>query len=263
MAKISNEENKSMTTAPIIILVHPQLVENIGMTARAMGNCALCELRIVAPRDPWPLNDALRQRMMAASSGADEILEKAQIFDTLEDAIKDLNYVYATTARDNDMVTRIYTARAAMPDMIERTQSGQKIGVLFGPERTGLTRDYVALANAKITIPLNPDFMSLNLAQCVLLIGYEWYQAQDKTPPEQLRMGRSHPATSEDYLNFFCRLEKELDACGFFVAEDMRPTISRSLQSTLRRAEMTDQEIRTWHGVISALIEAPKKRIKP
>ncbi|HEU0118688.1 MAG TPA: RNA methyltransferase [Alphaproteobacteria bacterium] len=249
-----------MATAPVIILVEPQLVENIGMTARAMMNCGLSELRIVDPRDTWPLHDELQARMLAASSGADEILTTAKIYNTVPEAIADLNQVYATTARTHDMTTRIFTARGAMADVIERTQAGQKTGVMFGKERTGLVRDHIVLANAKITIPLNPEFTSLNLAQAVLLIGYEWYQAQDQTPPNQLSMGTSRPATREEYLNFYRRLEEELENAGFFVAEDMRPSMTRSLQSTLQRAELTEQEIRTWHGVISALASVPKRR---
>ncbi|HAX91005.1 MAG TPA: rRNA methyltransferase, partial [Rhodospirillaceae bacterium] len=132
--------------APVIILVHPQLVENIGMTARAMANCALTEMRIVAPRDPWPLGDIHRQRMMAASSGADDILENAKHYDTVEAAIADLNHVYATTSRENDMTNRIMTPRAAIPEMVERVRDGQKVGVLFGPERMGLINDYIAMA---------------------------------------------------------------------------------------------------------------------
>lgn len=247
---------------PAIILVHPQLVENIGMTARAMANCALPELRIVAPRDPWPLGDVHRQRMMAASSGADEILENAKLYGTVEEAIADLNYVYATTSRDNDMVNKILTAKAAAPDMAERIDDGQKVGVLFGPERMGLINDYVSLANAKITIPLNPEFMSLNLAQCVLLIGYEWYQAKNQTPPEKLNVGRSRPAQNDEYLNFFRRFEEELDVAGFFTDADMRPIMRRNLQNPLRRAEMTEQEIRTWHGVLSALVVGPRRAQK-
>lgn len=244
-------------TAPIIILVHPQLVENIGMTARAMANCALTELRIVAPRDPWPLGEVHRQRMMAASSGADSILESAKLFDTVEEAIADLNHVYATTSRPNDMTNRIMTPRAAIPEMVERVRDNQKVGVLFGPERMGLINDYIAMAGTKITIPLNPEFMSLNLAQCVLLIGYEWYQANDSTPATQIRMGKSRPATREEYQNFFDRLEHHLDESGFFVAEDMRPTMTRNIQAALQRAEMTEQEIRSWHGVIKALATGP------
>lgn len=247
---------------PIIILVEPQLVENIGMAARAMMNCGLMEMRLVDPRDPWPLHEVMEERMMAASSGAEAILKKAAVFATLEEAIADLHYVYATTGRTHDMINRILTPRAAIPDMVERMTNDQKVGVLFGRERTGLINDQIVLANAKITIPLNPEFASLNLAQAVLLIGYEWYQAKDQTPPRQLHTGSSRPATREEYLNFWKRLEEELDASGFFVAEEMRPIMTRSLQNTLQRAEMTEQEIRTWHGVLSALLGIPKRRQK-
>ena len=252
---------------PIILLVEPQLVENIGMTARAMMNTGLCELRLVNPRDPWPLGEVHRQRMAAASSGADAILENAKVFATLEEAIADLNFVYATTGRTHDMVNRIMTPRAATPDMIARSARGEKIGVMFGRERTGLVNDYIVLANAKITIPLNPEFSSLNLAQAVLLIGYEWYQAQEETksraPDDYLHLGGSTPATREEYLNFFHRLESALDEAGFFVAKDMRPSMTRSLQNTLQRAAMTEQEIRTWHGVLSALLGIPKRNRPP
>ncbi len=247
-------------TKPVFILVEPQLVENIGMTARAMMNCGLEELRIVDPRDPWPLHDELQQRMDAASSGADAVLKSAKIFETVPAALADLNYVYATTARSRDMTSRTMTPRAATPDMIGRITAGHKVGVMFGRERTGLVNDHIVLANARITIPLNPEFSSLNLAQAVLLIGYEWYQAQDATPANQIHTGSSRPATREEYLNFFGRLESELDDAGFFVAEDMRPGMVRSLQNTLQRAEMTEQEIRTWHGVLSALINGPHRK---
>lgn len=251
-----------MSHQPALILVEPQLVENIGMTARAMMNCGLTELRLVDPRDPWPLHEVMEERMMAASSGADSILRNARVFQTLPEAVADLNYIYATTARTHDMTNRILTPKAAAPDMAERIAAGQKVGVMFGRERTGLTNEQLVLANCKITIPLNPEFASLNLAQAVLLIGYEWFQSKDQTPPHQLHMGKSRPATREEYLFFFKRLEDELDKAGFFVAADMRPIMVRSLQNMLQRAEMTEQEIRTWHGVLSALIGIPKLRGK-
>ncbi len=249
-----------MLSAPVIILVHPQLVENIGMASRAMMNCGLSELRIVAPRDPWPLGELHAQRMRNAASGADAVLDNAKIFATPEEAIADLNYIYATTSRAHDMVNRILTPRAAIVDVVERAKDGQKTGVMFGPERTGLIGEHVALANGRITVPLNPEFSSLNLAQTVLLIGYEWYQALDATPPQQLRTGHSRPATHQEYMNFYRRLEQALDERGFFVAENMRPAMTRSLQSMLQRAEMTEQEIRTWHGVISALIGQQRRQ---
>lgn len=253
-------QNLFMPPAPVIVLVNPQLVENIGMSARAMMNCGLSELRLVNPRDPWPLGEVHRERMKNAASGADAILEHAKIFATPEEAIADLNYVYATTSRAHDMVNRILTPRAAAPDMAACMKEGQRIGVMFGPERTGLISDHIALANARITVPLNPEFCSLNLAQTVLLIGYEWYQAQDATPPDQLRVGPSRPATHEEYMNFFGRLEQTLDEHGFFVAAEMRPSMTRSLHSMLQRAQMTEQEIRTWHGVISALAAGPRAK---
>lgn len=249
-----------MQQPPVILLVEPQLVENIGMTARAMMNTGLTELRLVDPRDPWPLGEVHQQRMAAASSGADEILDNAKLFDTLEQAIADLNFVYATTGRSHDMVNRIMTPRAAIPDMIARAGQGEKVGVLFGRERTGLVNDHIVLANAKITIPLNPAFASLNLAQAVLLIGYEWYQAHDQTPADFIHNGHSMPATRDEYLNFYHRLESELDQCGFFVTEEMRPTMTRSLQNMFQRAAMTEQEIRSWHGVLTALVNGPKRR---
>ncbi|MDR3449237.1 MAG: RNA methyltransferase [Alphaproteobacteria bacterium] len=247
-----------MQPPPVIILVEPQLVENIGMTARAMMNTGLKELRLVSPRDPWPLGEVHQQRMAAASSGADEILVNARLFDTVEEAIADLNYIYATTSRTHDMVNRIMTPRAAIPDMIARAGNDEKTGVMFGRERTGLVNDHIVLANAKITIPLNPEHTSLNLAQAVLLIGYEWYQAQDATPPDIVHTASSIPATREDYLNFYHRLETLLDEAGFFVTEEMRPTMTRSLQNMLQRAAMTDQEVRTWHGVLTALAKGQR-----
>jgi tRNA/rRNA methyltransferase len=252
-----------MKTSPIILLVEPQLVENIGMTARAMMNTGLAELRLVNPRDPWPLGEVHQKRMAAASSGADEILTNAKMFATLEEAIADVNYIYATSARSHDMVNRIMTPRAAVPDMIARADKGEKIAVMFGRERTGLVNDYLVHANAKITIPLNPEFASLNLAQSVLLIGYEWYQAQEETrtrqPDDYIHIGNSAPATHEEYWNFYRRLEAALDESGFFSTPEMRPTITRNLQNTLRRAAMTEQEIRTWHGVLTDLIKGNRK----
>jgi tRNA/rRNA methyltransferase len=248
-----------MTKAPAIILVEPQLIENIGMTARAMMNTGLRDLRLINPRDPWPLDEIHQKRMDAASSGADEILHNARIFETLDEAIKDLNYVYATTARSHDMVQRILTPKTAAPDMAGRAKRGENVGVMFGRERTGLVNDDIVLANAIITIPLNPEHTSLNLAQCVLLVGYEWYQAHDNTPGNVLQTGHSLPASREDYMNFFRRLEEALEGAGFFPTEEMKPSMIHNLHNSLQRAEMTEQEIRTWHGVLTALVKGPRK----
>jgi len=257
-------------TAPIIILTRPQLVENIGTVARAMMNCGLTQLRIVAPRDGWPIaattgysapkmEDWIAERLFAASSGADEVLQQAQLFPDIPSAIADLNHVYATSARDHYMVKPWATPRAATPQIQARIANGEEIGILFGPERTGLTHDDMCFANEVLCIPANPAFTSFNLAQAVLVIGYEWYQAQEAanfTP----RPALSRPATKEELHHLFDRLEHELDAAGFFTTAEMRPTMVRNLRHALQRAEMTDQEVRTWHGVVTALAEGQKRR---
>lgn len=246
-------------TTPVMILVGPQMVENIGMAARAMMNCGLTEMRIVNPRDPWPLEEWLQERLYAASSGANEVLDNVKIFASVAEAIADLHHVYATMGRKRELIKNWVTARAAAPAMRQRLAEGQRIGVMFGPERTGLLNDDVVLANEILTVPLNPEFASLNLAQAVLVIGYEWYQSGDATPDKELFLGKTRPAAKEELLNFFDRLEAELETAGFFAAEDMRPHMIRNLRNTLQRAEMTEQEIRTWHGVVAALVNGPKR----
>ncbi len=180
----TNQSREAQSGGPAIILVEPQLGENIGTAARAMFNCGLTDLRLVKPRDGWP-ND----KAVAAASGADTVLDQARLYGTAEDAIADLNHVYVTTARDRYMVKRVLTPRAAAAEM--RACDGRRAnacGILFGPERTGLFNDAIALGDRVIRVPLNPAFSSLNLAQAVLLIGYEWFQSGDETPPE--RTGR-------------------------------------------------------------------------
>ncbi len=245
--------------APVIVLVRPQLVENIGTTARAMANCALDDLRLVAPRDPWPLGSVHQTRMAAAASGADDVLKGARVFDSVAEAVADLQYVYATTARPHDLAHVLHTPRSAAADMRTRTLHAERVGVLFGPERTGLVNEDLVRANAVITAPLNPAFMSLNLAQAVLMVAYEWRMAGDTTPAVQIQTGASVPAAHGEVENFFRRLESELDAAGFFVAPSMRPTMTKNLRAFIGRAVPTDQEIRTWHGVLSALVTGPRR----
>src|SRR6266700_2812945 len=157
---------------PAIILVQPQLGENIGTAARAMANCGLDDLRLVAPRDGWPSDKAV-----AAASGADRVLDKARLYPSVAAAIGDLGHVYAATARDRYMVKRELTPRRAAKEMRGFLAAGETCGVLFGPERTGLVNDHIALADTVLTVPLNPAFSSLNLAQAVLIVGYEWFTA--------------------------------------------------------------------------------------
>lgn len=244
----TDHSQEGASGGPVIILVEPQLGENIGTAARAMLNCGLTELRLVSPRDGWPNFQA-----EAAASGAVAVLEGARLFDSVPDAISDLNYVMATTARDRSMIRDCLTPRGAATELRRRRAEGQKVGVMFGPERAGLITDHVALADATLTVPLNPAFSSLNLAQAVLLIGYEWFTAQDDTPDARLLMGKTQPAEKAELDNLMRHLEEELETHGFFGSEDLRPTTLRNLRNQFHRMEMTAQEVRTFHGVIAAL----------
>lgn len=239
-----------------MILVEPQLGQNIGTAARAMLNCGLTELRLVRPRDGWP-NDAA----VAAASGADKVLENARLYPSAAAAVADLRRVYATTARNREMVQRILTPRAAMAEIRPAWEAGERIGLLFGPERTGLVNDDLTLADALISVPLNPSFASLNLAQTVLLLGYEWFQSHAALPaPRQMHYGRTRPATKEELLNFFVHLERELDAGGFFPTAHQRPTMIRNIRNAFARMDMTEQETRTFHGIVTCLCRRAASR---
>lgn len=230
---------------PSIILVRPQMGENIGASARAMLNFGLCDLSIVNPRDGWP-----SERAEAMSSGALGKMPPVQVFEHTAEAIAPLHYVYATTARPRDMAKPVLSAGEAAVDMRTRQADGQKIGILFGGERAGLDNDDVALAHGIITVPTNPDFSSLNLAQGVMLVAYEWFQAGTPKAVEN----KNIPATQAELNEFIDRLEGELDSGGFFRSPDMKPTTLRNIRSMLSRAELTEQEVKTWHGILSILI---------
>jgi tRNA/rRNA methyltransferase len=235
--------------SPAVILVQPQLSENIGTTARAMLNCGLTELRLVKPRENW-----LSDKAIAASSGADAVLRGARHFASTEAAIADLQRVYATTGRNRFMVKPVMTPRRAAADMQSQGAAGVACGVLFGPERTGLENDDVALADMVVTVPLNPDYSSLNLAQSVLIIGYEWYQAGDPAEPVAMTKGAEPPAGKKELLEFFEHLERELDRCGFFRVAAKRPGMVRNIRNLFERAQLTQQEVRTLHGIVHELV---------
>ena len=242
---------------PAIILVEPQMGENIGAAARAMLNCGLTDLRLVRPRDGWP-----NEKADAASAGATIVLDGVRVFDSTEAAIADLTQVYATTARPRDMVKRILTARRAAEDMRAHWSAGRAVGILFGPERTGLHNDDLTLADTLITVPLNPGFASLNLAQAVLLVGHEWFTTGDENPEDYVHLGGSRPATKDELTGLFAHLEAELDETGFYTSEEKRPSMVRNVRNTLQRAMMTEQEVRTFHGIIKALVGLKAKRVK-
>lgn len=240
--------------APAVVLVAPQLGENIGTASRAMLNFGLSDLRLVSPRDGWP-----NERARAAASGADLVIDNAQLFARSEEAVADLDYVIATTARTRDMVKPVLTPESAALKLRQVIAEGGRAGVLFGPERTGLTNDDVALADAVLMVPVNPAFASLNLAQAVLLIGYEWFKAADRTPAEQIDYLQTRPANKEELLGFFEHLERELDRFGFLKPPEKRPSMVRNLRNMFHRAAMTEQEVRTMRGVVAALTRRTPK----
>ncbi|MGE5504713.1 MAG: RNA methyltransferase [Actinomycetota bacterium] len=234
---------------PAIILIRPQLSENIGTAARAMLNCGLTDLRLVAPREDW-----LQDRAFAAASGADRVLLGAKVFGTTEAAIADLERVWATTGRNRFMTKAVDTPRQAAAAMRATVAGGMRCGVLFGPERTGLENDDVVLADTVLTVPLNPAYASLNLAQAVLLVGYEWFQAEAAETLPPMTKGAQPPAPKEKLVGFFDHLERELDACGFLRNAEKRPVMVRNIRNIFQRAELTGQEIQTLHGIVTELV---------
>jgi tRNA/rRNA methyltransferase len=248
MAGTDRSQAPAPDDGPVIVLVDPQLGENIGAAARAMLNCGLGRLRLVRPRDGWP-----SERAVAAASGADAVLSAAQLFDSTEAAIADLEQVYATTARPREMIKPVMTPRRAATEMRAGLAAGRPVGILFGPERTGLLNDDLALADTLVTVPLNPAYSSLNLAQAVLLVAYEWAQAGDETPAYQLVTNATRPATKAELLNFFSHLERALDECGFLRNVEKRPSMVRNIRNLFQRAFLTHQEIRTLHGMVKEL----------
>jgi tRNA/rRNA methyltransferase len=238
---------------PVVILVEPQLGENIGMAARAMGNFALDRLRIVNPRDGWPNIAASR-----AAAGADHILSRVELFDSLEAAVVDLDLLFATTARAHDQAKPVVGPEAAAREMSGHIAGGGRCGILFGRERAGLTNDEVALANRIVTFPVNPGFASLNLAQAVLLMGYEWFKlaTADRLPfamPE-----RSERASQHQMQAFFENLVRELDRVEFLRPAEKRETMLVNLRNIFTRMEPTKQDMHTLHGVVMAIAEGRK-----
>lgn len=246
---MSQSDPTIAVTPPAVILVRPQLAENIGMCARAMMNFGLSEMRLVSPRDGWPKKGA-RQ----ASSGASGVLDNAKLFETTEEAIADLNYVFATTARERGQMKDIFAADEGAAKMQALAGEGARSGILFGPERMGLSNDDVALADAIISFPVSPAFTSINLAQAVLLVGYEWWKlvSGGKAPIAPTRS--SPPATREHMLAFFDYLERELDAVSFFYPPEKREVMVRNFRNIWHRLAMTEQDVQTLRGAVASLV---------
>jgi tRNA/rRNA methyltransferase len=240
--------------APIIILVRPQLAENIGMCARAMANFGLSEMRLVAPRDGWPQKPRMKKGAHSAAAGASGILDAAQLFPDVESAIADLTHVFATTARERGQGKPVHPPGAAMAEAAFRHNRGEKVGILFGPERAGMNNEDVALASAIITFPVNPDFASLNLAQAVLLTGYEWFRAAHGEALPFTRPPEGLPAKRETLIAFFEFVEAHLIQRKFFWPEEKRPVMVRNFRNLIHRMNPSEQDIRTLRGAVSYLI---------
>jgi tRNA/rRNA methyltransferase len=243
---------KKTGSEPVVVLVEPQLGENIGAAARAMLNCGLTELRLVRPRDGWP-----SEKAVAASSGAQAILKNAKLYDSTAAAVADLAHVFATTARERDMTKPVASPREAARAMRRYAAKKQRCGVLFGPERRGLTNDDLVAADTLLVVALDPAFRSLNLAQAVLLVAYEWFLAGSKAALADMERRNATPATKGELASFFAHLESELDRTGFLKVAEKRPATVRNIRNLFQRAKLMDHEVRTLHGILVALTGRP------
>ncbi len=255
------DRSQSLTLGgPAVVLIRPQLGENIGSAARAMLNFGLSDLRLVEPRQGWP-----NERAIASSSGAEAVTERARVFGSTAEAIADLKFVYAASARPRDMAKLVLSPEEGAKRLHAHLAAGEPTGVVFGPERTGLHNDEIAMADAVIVIPANPGFSSLNLAHAVLLIGYEWFLGAEQPSsrgPLRRRGKRSGKATSQETLDFFAHLERELDAAGFWHPPEKAPRMVRNIRNLFQRSGLTEQDVRTMRGVVKALVEGGPGRYR-
>jgi len=255
MPGAGTDKTKDWTEAggPVVILVEPQLAENVGTTARAMANFGLERLRLVNPRE-----DHLSPRARAAASGADRVLEAAARFDTLAGAISDCTLVLAATAREHHQAKPVISPEQAAREMAPRIAAGETVAVVFGRERNGLENEEVGLADRILTLPVNPAFASLNLAQAVLVVGYEWFKRKTAGALPFHMPQKSPAAAKQQLLAFFADLERELEKVEFFRPPEKRETMAVNLRNIFLRMQATQQDIRTLHGVILAIAEGRK-----
>src|SRR4051812_22699986 len=238
---------------PCVILVEPQLADNIGSVARAMANFGLSELRLVSPRQGWP-----HERAVVMAAGADRVLDGAKLYDTVAAAIGDLNFIFAATARAHDQAKPVVDPATAAALSAEQIAGGARVGLMFGRERNGLENHEVALADQIITLPVNPAFASLNLAQAVVVIAYEWFRHLTGTRLPFRMPHKSDAAPRQQLLAFFENLERELEKVGFFRPPDKRETMVINLRNIFTRMNPTRQDIQTLHGVLMAIAEGRK-----
>jgi len=234
---------------PVFVLVAPQMGENIGAAARGMWNFGLDAMRVVAPRDGWP-----NERAVAMASGAGRLLDDALLTATTAEAVADAHFVFATTARPRDLTKDVYTPEAAMAEARDRIGRGEKVAVLFGPERAGLGNDDIALANAIVSVPVNPAFPSLNLAQCVLLTAYEWRRATDEATPVVRERAGTEPATQIEVQKLADHYEDRLAAAGFFFPETKAEGMKRTLRNLWSRMPLTRADVQVFHGILRQMV---------
>lgn len=230
---------------PAFVLVRPQMGENIGAAARAMWNFGLDRMRVVGPRDGWP-----NSRAVAMASGAGRLLDEAALHDDLEGAIADCHFVLATTARSRDLTKPVFTPEAAVAETRARIAAGQRVAILFGPERTGLENADVVRANAIVTVPVNPAFPSLNLAQCALLLAYEWGRQGGDMRVAEAGMDEDDAATAGEIDRLGAHFEERLDQAGFFFPADKGPHMRMNLRNMLSRLPLTRGDVQTFHGML-------------
>lgn len=238
---------------PYFVLVRPQMGENIGASARAMWNFGLEQMRVVAPRDGWPST-----RAVAMASGAGRLLDAAQHFDGVSQAVGDTSFVFATTARGRGLTKPILAPEEAMRQAAEKIAQGQKVAVLFGPERAGLENEDIAGANALISVPVNPDFPSLNLAQCVLLMAYEWRRAQGQVELARMELAKTQWAEAIEVENLAQHYEERLEDAGFFFPEAKAPGMKVNLRNMWSRFSLTRADVQMLHGVLRQLVRGNK-----
>lgn len=235
---------------PCVILVEPQLAENIGMTARAMKNCGLKELRLVNPRE-----NHLSEKALSASANSENILQNAKVYASTKEAVADLQYVLATTARHRDQTKMVYNADAGAKEVTHKLKEDALCGFMFGPERTGLRNEDVSLADAIINIPLNPEHCSLNLSQAVLLVGYEFYKAYNKPFSSEFVTNHTTLANKEKVMLFCSHIESKISNFANYKDENKKEKLLINLRNIFTRSQMTEQELNTLYGIINYLSE--------
>ncbi len=234
---------------PAFVLVRPQMGENIGAAARGMWNFGLSRMRLVDPRDGWP-----NSRAVAMASGAGRVLDNVQVYPDLTAAVGDCSYTYATTARPRDLTKLVFSPEEAARDMARRIAAGERVACLFGAERTGLQNEDVARANAIVTVDVNPQFPSLNLASCVLLLSYEWRRASSEVAPVREQMAGAEWATALEIDHLARHYEERLEEAGFFFPDHKADSMKLSLRNLWSRMPLTGQDVQVLHGVLRQMV---------